>query len=289
MQGSDHVGPSAERQGGPVAIFAILIFLLICAAAPLPAQINGTPPSVTSLPLSHFLPNPAPSVTSLGPLGFGRGIPSNLGTAPNLHKFPVRQFPFNRQLERGRGQGGFTYAVPYYVPYDSSGYGYDYVGGSDMYSGPPTAPGDPVLHIIVEQPPVQPPQVYQNHVTADSGAEHPAQPAVEPRSPTVTELRPSDPTVLVFRDGRKQEISNYAIMGQVVYVFDDRTKKIPLSDVDVTATVKANDERGIEFSVPPPAPLRKKDSSLPRQNSPAVSPEKPRDIAAVVGSPDLSR
>ena len=37
--------------------------------------------------------------------------------------------------------------------------------------------------------------------------------------------------MLIFRDGRKQEISNYAIMGQVVYVFDEHTKKIPLTDL----------------------------------------------------------
>jgi len=61
---------------------------------------------------------------------------------------------------------------------------------------------------------------------------------------------PIDPTVLVFRDGHQQEVSNYAIMGQMVYVFDNRIQKIALSDLDVAATVKANDDRGIEFHVP---------------------------------------
>jgi len=36
-------------------------------------------------------------------------------------------------------------------------------------------------------------------------------------------------------------------------VFDDhRTKKIPLADIDLAATMKLNDERGVDFAVPSP-------------------------------------
>ena len=61
---------------------------------------------------------------------------------------------------------------------------------------------------------------------------------------------PVDPTVLVFRDGHQQEVTNYAIMGQTVYVFDNRTQKIALTDLDVAATIKVNDDRGVDFHVP---------------------------------------
>jgi hypothetical protein len=281
MQGSDHVGPLTKRQDGFVAVLAVL-FLLVFVCASALAQINGTPPSVTSLPLSHFLPNPPGSITSLGPFGFGHGVPSNLGTAPNLRNFPVRQFPYNRQFGHGRGQGAYSYSIPYYVPYDTSGYGYDYVAGSDTYSGPPNGPSEPVLHIVVEQPPALPPQAYREHVTADSNPPRFPQQAEEPPAPAVADSRPGDPTVLVFRDGRKQEISNYAIMGQVVYVFDEHNKKIPLADLDVAATVKANDDRGLEFKVPQAMPAKKKDSSIPRQNAPVAPSEKPRDVAEMV-------
>jgi hypothetical protein len=71
-------------------------------------------------------------------------------------------------------------------------------------------------------------------------------------------------------------------MGQTVYVFDEHTKKIALADLDLSATIKANDERGLEFKVPPPTAVKKKDSSVPRQSVPAAPAEKPRDIAAVV-------
>ena len=58
-------------------------------------------------------------------------------------------------------------------------------------------------------------------------------------------------TVLVFRDQRKQEVRNYAIVGQTLWNFaPQRTEKIPLADLDLTATAKANDDRGVTFHVP---------------------------------------
>ncbi len=64
------------------------------------------------------------------------------------------------------------------------------------------------------------------------------------------DAKPVDATVLVFRDGHQQEVNNYAIMGQTIYVFDNRTQKIALTDLDVAATVKLNDDRGVDFHVP---------------------------------------
>ena len=63
-----------------------------------------------------------------------------------------------------------------------------------------------------------------------------------------TEASPA--TVLVFRDQHKQEVQNYAIVGQTVWIFGPRTEKIPISDLDLPATTKANDERGVDFRVP---------------------------------------
>jgi len=57
-------------------------------------------------------------------------------------------------------------------------------------------------------------------------------------------------TVLVFRDQHKTEVRNYAIVGQTLWSFGPRTQKIPLTDLDLAATTKANDERGLSFRVP---------------------------------------
>ena len=58
-------------------------------------------------------------------------------------------------------------------------------------------------------------------------------------------------TVLVFRDQHKQEVQNYAIVGRTLWTFaPQHTQKIPLSDLDLPGTTKANDERGVDFRVP---------------------------------------
>jgi len=58
-------------------------------------------------------------------------------------------------------------------------------------------------------------------------------------------------TLLVFRDEHKQEVHNYAIVGQTLFNFNPQhTQKIPLSDLDIPATTKENDERGVDFHVP---------------------------------------
>jgi hypothetical protein len=60
-------------------------------------------------------------------------------------------------------------------------------------------------------------------------------------------------TLLIFRDGRQVEIQNYAIVGQTLWVLDERnSSKIPLSDLDLDATQKENRSRGLRF-VPPSA------------------------------------
>jgi hypothetical protein len=58
-------------------------------------------------------------------------------------------------------------------------------------------------------------------------------------------------TVLIFRDQHQKEIQNYAIVGQTLWNFTPRHReKIPLSDLDLAATTKVNDDRGVTFRVP---------------------------------------
>lgn len=81
---------------------------------------------------------------------------------------------------------------------------------------------------------------------------HSAPPAPSNQSPAVDPPPPIiPPTVLVFHDQHQQEIQNYAIVGQTLWNFGaQRTQKIPLSDLDLTATQKANDDRGVTFRLP---------------------------------------
>jgi hypothetical protein len=172
----------------------------------------------------------------------------------------------------GYGGAGLSYAIPYYIPVD--GYGYDYVGGPDLYSGPPIS--DPILHMVAEQPPAR-----YSSPDVDYAPALTAQPQPSPHEPVaIRDATPNEPSVLVFRDGRKREVSNYAIMGQTVYVFDKGTQKIALADLDVPATIKANDDRGLEFRLPPQKAPKKADIELTVPPDPeATSPAKIASIA----------
>lgn len=61
----------------------------------------------------------------------------------------------------------------------------------------------------------------------------------------------SQPTELVFRDKHTEEVQNYAIVGGTLYdLTDGHRRKIPLASLDLTATAKQNDDRGVDFQVP---------------------------------------
>jgi hypothetical protein len=77
----------------------------------------------------------------------------------------------------------------------------------------------------------------------------PLRPA-EPGRASIGEAAMS-PTVLVFHDQHKLEVENYAIVGETLWAFSaHHTEKIPLSSLDLPATVKANDDRGVTFRIP---------------------------------------
>ena len=62
---------------------------------------------------------------------------------------------------------------------------------------------------------------------------------------------PAPATVLFFRDQHQQEVQNYAIVGQTLWNFSPRrTEKIPLAQLDLARTIKANEERGVDFRLP---------------------------------------
>ncbi len=74
--------------------------------------------------------------------------------------------------------------------------------------------------------------------------------AVEP-APQPARENNSPKTVFIFKDGHQIETRNFAIVGQTLYDFSDSgLKKVQLSEMDKDATVKANDDRGIQVKLP---------------------------------------
>jgi hypothetical protein len=64
------------------------------------------------------------------------------------------------------------------------------------------------------------------------------------------------PAMLVYRDGHQEEVSDYAIVGTVMYVRGDFwqngywTKNIQLSALNIPATMKTNQDNGVKFVLP---------------------------------------
>jgi len=88
--------------------------------------------------------------------------------------------------------------------------------------------------------------------TAGDSAQAKAQKDVSVASAVPTHL----PTVLVYRDGHREDVSGYAIVSSVIYARGDYwqdgywTKNIQLSSLNIPATLKANQENGVKFILP---------------------------------------
>ena len=68
--------------------------------------------------------------------------------------------------------------------------------------------------------------------------------------------RELQPTVLIFRDGHREQVPGYAIVGATLYANGDYwrsghwTKNIELSALNIAATVQANHDNGVKFLLP---------------------------------------
>jgi hypothetical protein len=74
-----------------------------------------------------------------------------------------------------------------------------------------------------------------------------------PRPQTQPEI---PPTVLIFRDGHREQVPEYTIVGRTLYASGDYwqtghwTKDIQLSALNIPATEKANHDNGLKFMLP---------------------------------------
>jgi len=68
--------------------------------------------------------------------------------------------------------------------------------------------------------------------------------------------RPEIPAILIFRDGHREPVAEYAIISGTLYTNDDYahtgrwTRNIQLSSLDLPATMQANRNAGVRFTLP---------------------------------------
>lgn len=229
--------------------FAIVTLALVVAVQ---AQYrpSGPPASVTTAQ-----PNPVPGAPLFGP---GATVTSGSFSPvfpPPLHGlrrhgrggFGNHGFGHNGFGRNGFGRFDTPFApawafsptlVPVPVPVDADG------NPIDM-NDPPAAEDEAPAYTVFERRSrsAVPLTMYSEDRSASNDMA--SEPAPEPAVPD------QPPTVLVFRDGHQMEITNYAIQSGTLFNLSDKgPRKIALADLDVDKTVKANDERGVDFTVP---------------------------------------
>ncbi len=188
---------------------------------------------------------------------------------------------------RGRGRGRGIYpGYGAYLPYFYSDLGYDSGFGYDsdyepLYQAPapqifpstapptpptpPTAAGGPELlelqgdHLVRIAPYGATQTAGQSNRPEVERASNPpaAAPSAKGRQTEAAKPPSEAPTaVLVFRDGHQEEIGKYCIEGATIHIDADYwstgswTRTVRLSDLDVPATLKLNQERGTNFRLP---------------------------------------
>lgn len=248
--------------------------LMTCAAvlamallAPFsPAQVRGTPAAdgqqgtskssvVPGRPLGHQAVRPTPIGVSPAPAP-GFPTPTPIGVPPIL-RTPGSQNLGSSNGHHRHHSDFFVGAYPVYVPVPVV------VDPSSIYEVAP----DQADEGADDQAVVPGPTIFERRTPADMtdvSAENPGPPPVAESAPAEDTgpaqvnssaeskpAQPQDPSVLVFRDGHQLQVQNYAIVGDMLYDFTPgHARKVPLSQLDLPATVKANDDRGVDFVIP---------------------------------------
>ena len=224
---------------------SIALFSLLALSATLVstshAQINGTPASVTSPGFGgRAINGPPASVTSLGPRGFAPNSRVTFSTSnpPRSIDGHHRRHHFVDYIP----PVAYTVPVPYAVDIGSTDASSDYDDDASADDRDPNYQGGPTIFdrrgsgAASYIPPVK--NVPRPHAVQSDVS------AVDPEPPQA-------PTLLIFKDGRKLEIGNYAIIGATLFdLTPGHSRKIALADLDLEATLKENDDRGVTFQIP---------------------------------------
>jgi hypothetical protein len=231
-------------------LLSFLLAFSVAANLPVQAQINGVPASVTSYGFGGSTnPNPGvrASVTSLGPNGYGTSRPvfGNFGNCCANFFMPANPNPplfsgrHHRRQDRDKDRSYFPIGVsgPVYIPY-----AVPYAVEADDDSA-----DDNYVRAPSQRKPDPPAKRAGDHDSAPKADDSAKPTPGEPEEPVAAQ--PS--TVLVFKDGHQSEVLNYAIVGDTLFDLGaGHTHKILVADLDLPATRKANDDRGVDFQIP---------------------------------------
>ncbi len=137
-----------------------------------------------------------------------------------------------------------------YIPYLAAAYPFFYPDSalppvSDEAYGPP--PQDQPSDLMMELD-----AIHQELAELRGRQGEPPYGMSPEESGTVAAPPPSKPTdpplILIFRDGTRMEVRDFAVVGQVFWDLSGHpTRKFPISQLNLEASIQANEARGVEF------------------------------------------
>jgi len=168
----------------------------------------------------------------------GRRPAVGIASGEGMHHRPFRRTPY-------------FYGAPYfYSDYDS----YE----PEHPTPPPAAPPAPVVQVKTE--PLPDPVLLElrgnQWVKVTSFGEASAEALGQESHAQMPLQKEMAPALLIYRDGHSEEVSSYSIIGRVMYAKSDYwtsgawTRTIQIADLDVPATLKQNQQRGVKFELP---------------------------------------
>jgi hypothetical protein len=144
------------------------------------------------------------------------------------------------------------YGAPYF-------YSDDYQPSDFEYQLPEPSP--PPVQVQVKAEPLPDPVLLELHGSrwvkvTNFGESSDRALAVETAAKSHTKVKLLAPAILVYRDGHSEELSSYSIIEGSIHTKSNYwatgvwTRDIPVADLDIPATLRQNEERGVNFELP---------------------------------------
>jgi hypothetical protein len=244
-------------------LLALTVFSLVLPAAAQRGRfVGGTFNGARAGVIGH---GRGPIIRTVPPFGFG----FNGFTRFGRHGFRHNRFGCFNGFCNGFGFGAFGgYGLPFYV----GDYSYDY--NSAAYADHALRYDDSrdreINELLLDLRDQQRQLDYLiNNMQREQNQQQyqPAQPQMQQQRPgaapprgsllrqqsaqSASNERPQPATTLIFKDGRRMDVHNYVIAKGTLTVLDGGTRqRIALSQIDIPATQKANEDRGVTFKAP---------------------------------------
>lgn len=251
-----HVNRRSQRSSLAFAALLAILLFSACLVASARAQLSNfaSPHAVSMVPPARAVAPPTGSVAPrTGPVA-----PPTSGFVASDPGFRGTNFPHSPKGSHAgdghhahHGSDGVAYypyfygvAVPYTADLDATDAPRETDQSDDAeYQGGPT-----VFDRRGSGPDSYVPPTYNGPwLSQDRGQDAAVAQAADPANDV-----PQIPTKLVFKDGHQLDVENYAIVGQTLYdLTPGHARKIALASIDLPATEKQNDDRGVVFQLPP--------------------------------------